>query len=191
MPGAGHQMAAAHIGQAQALHALKIAGLLVHAPISRAADETGRHADGLAGEELHLPPREARGGAAIALQAALEAGAGIFLGVNRNLGLGEPAIGGDLGGRGHFRRHRLGHALGQIHDVIGGHFGDHRRIPARQRMRAVGRPIGAFVMVICAEEGVQPGRMGHQLGIGAGRRVMPLVMLARPRQGCEGGIHRR
>src|SRR5437764_11011592 len=70
--GAGNQVRAAEVAAAPALHALELAGLLVHAPVARAGYVHRRNIDRLArgrGRELGGVPRVR--GAAVPLQPAL------------------------------------------------------------------------------------------------------------------------
>src|SRR5262245_14252131 len=109
--GAGNEVRAAEIGAHLRLHALELARLLVHAPVGRAGDVHRGNADFLpraGGAELR---REiGAGGAAIPLQAALEAVALERLRIHRQLLVGQPRR--YLGW--HVRRYRLRHPLVEL-----------------------------------------------------------------------------
>src|SRR5438046_332994 len=98
------------------------------------------------------------------LQAALEAGAAVFGGVNRDLVRGEPWARRNFARRRHFGRDRLGHALLAVHDVVGWHLGELFAAVVLERMRLVGFPVRALEMVVGAKERRQPlGGASHVL----------------------------
>src|ERR1700760_5174142 len=92
MPGTVDQMRAKHARAGGRLHGLEHAGTLVGPPILLARDETGRHVDGPARPGFEFGGEGAGSAAAIALQAALESGALIFAGVDRELVIGKPSV---------------------------------------------------------------------------------------------------
>ncbi len=162
------------------MHALESAGALVGAPVARAGDEHRRHVDGAAGEQLQFGFVEPGGARAIPVEPALKPVARVFGGIDRKLALRQPAAGRDLCRRRHYRRHGLGHVPVEIHDVVGRHLGQFAGAPRLQRVRPVAGPVGALVMEIAAQEGVDALRAMPHLGIGRPGRIIPLVMLARP-----------
>ena len=83
------------------------------------------------------------------------------------------------------RRHRLRHALVQLHDVVGRQLRQLVGAPGRERVRLVVRPVGALVVVVGAQEGVHALRAVPHVGVGRARRVVPLVVLARPRSAAS------
>ena len=60
--------------------------------------------------------------------------------------------------------------------------------PRLQRMRPVAVPIGALVVEIAAQKGMDALRAMPHVGVGRARRIIPLVMLARPVQPCQRGM---
>ena len=72
VPGARHQMAATHLRERFALHALELTGLLIDAPVCRAGDEHRGHVDGAPGKLHQLRDEVGSGRAPIPLQSALE-----------------------------------------------------------------------------------------------------------------------
>ena len=97
----------------------------------------------------------------------------------RELAVGKPLAGGDIGGGRHLRRHRLGHVLVQVHYVVGRHFRQFAGGPGFQRERFVPGPIRALVVEIASQKGMDPLRAAPHVGIGRPGRVIPLVMLTR------------
>ena len=190
MAGAFDQVAGGHAAAGPALHGFEIPRLLVGAPVAFSGDEHGRHVDAAPREHLQFGVEVAHGAAAIPLQAALESGARIFAAVDLQLGIGQPCAGRDRRGRRHVARDGLGHVVRKIHHVIGRQPRHLVGRQAGQRMRVILRPVGAFHVVISAQEGVQALRGVHHVGIGFAGRVVPLVVLARARQRRERGQHR-
>ena len=90
--------------------------------------------------------------------------------------------GGDLAGGRHLLGDRRRHVVGQVHDVVGRHLRQFVRAPRRQPMRPVLLPVGALVMEIGAQEIVDALPAMPHLRVGRPGRIIPLVMLARPRQ---------
>src|SRR5437667_6928369 len=99
MAGAVEQMTAEHAGAGGLLHALDRAWALVDAPIALARDEGRRHVDGLAGKQLQFGFERAAVTRAVPVEPALEAVAPIFLSIYREVAVGQPLAGGDLGRR--------------------------------------------------------------------------------------------
>ncbi len=178
-PAPFHQVAAQHARAGTGLHFLHRARHLVYAPVALARDEAGRHIDGAAGEDLDLGVEFAARADPIPIQAALEAGPGIFRAVDAKLGLGQPFARRDLGGRRHVRRNRLGHALVQLHDVVGRQLGKLAGGPRLQPKRPVLWPVRALVVVVGAQEGVDALRAVPHVGVGCPRGIVPMVVLAR------------
>src|SRR4051812_5124042 len=176
------KMASLHALERMALHALKLPGLLIYAPVAFAGDESRRHLDRPAGEGKQVRDLLRGGRASIPLQAALEARPGKLRTVDREVALREPAALLDLRRRRHMRSHRLGHALGGIHDVVLRQFRELACVPGRERMRAVPGPVRALVMIVGAQERMQALPAIAYVVFRFARRVVPLVMLARARQ---------
>ena len=80
---------------------------------------------------------------------------------------------------------RLGHAVGEVHDVVGRHLGELVGDPGLRARTACCLPVGALVVVVGAQEIVHALRRMPHVRVGRPRRVVPLVMLARPRQRGE------
>ena len=177
-----------HPGAGLALHAPDRAGRLVDAPVVAARDEGRGHVDGAAREDLEFGIVLARGPHAVPVQAALEACARVLGAVDRQFPLGQPGVGRDFVRRGHFLRHRLGHALGEVHDVVGRHPRHLVGGPCLQFERLVALPVGALVVVVGAQECMQALRGLPHVLVRGPRRVVPLVMLARPGQGGQRGV---
>ena len=174
------QVKARHIGQGAAAHGLNRAGRLIGAPIAFAAHEhRGTSMVALKTSEARRGFWDRSRAARVALERAGELGARIFRHVDADLRLGPPSIGRDLRRRRHEGSHRLGHPFVLLHHIIGR---DLRHLLGGSRFQRMGHvpfPIRAFVVVIGAEEGVQPlGRMEHVV-IGARRALMVLIIFAR------------
>ena len=190
MAGAVDQMAAEHAGAGPRLHRLEHAGALIGAPILLARDEAGGHVDGAARNSLHFGGERARRAAAIPLQPALESGAGIFGAVDRRARCPAAIC---------WRRSppRDGISCATVSAMVSPSPSRNRSavLPARsadhafQRIRLVVFPVRALVMVIGAQEIMHALRRAVHVGVGLARRIVPLVMLARPRQRGEFAMH--
>src|SRR4029077_11750620 len=88
-------------------------------------------------------------------------------------------------GRRHLRRDRFRHALVQIHDVVARQLRPFTGGPGGQRRRPVLRPVGAFHVVVGAQERVNSLRSVPHVVVRFARLVVPLVVLAGRLQGGE------
>ena len=92
MARAADQFADQHAGAGLSLHALECSWRLVYAPVATAGEKEARHVDGPTREKLLLAGEKTRRGHTIPLQPALEAIARIFLGVDSERVIRQPAV---------------------------------------------------------------------------------------------------
>src|SRR6516165_236484 len=166
MAGTLDQMTTQHPRADALLHPLEIAWALIGPPIALSRNEHRRHVDGPAREELQFGSVDAARPAPVLLQAALEPGALILGGINRELVLRQPSARRDPGCRRHLGRHGLGHVLVQIHDVISRHLGQLVCRPTVERIWFVVGPVGTLVVKIATQKGVDTLRAVAHIGIG-------------------------
>src|SRR6516225_2069265 len=124
----------------------------------------------------------------ITLKRAGELGPGVFRGVHFYLRLGQPLALRDLGRRRHERRDRRRHALVALHHVISWDFGHLRGGPRLEGMRLVAFPIGALVVVVSTEKGVETLRRVQHVVVGAAGPLIVLVIFTRRAERREFGV---
>ena len=112
-------------------------------------------------------------------------GARVFRRIDRHRVLRKPAAGGDGGGIGQLGRHRLGHRAVVVHHIVGRQARELGRGPGGERGGTVGRPVGAFHVVVGAQEIMHALWAILHVGIGGPSGIIPLVMLARPGQSAQ------
>src|SRR5215472_14916948 len=117
------QMAAHHPRAYALLHPLEITGTLVGPPIAFSCNKDRWHVNGPTRKQLQFSGVDTSRSAPIPLQSTLEPGSLVFRGVDRELGLRQPAACRDLCKGRHLGFHGLRHVLVQIHDVVGRHLG--------------------------------------------------------------------
>ena len=133
-----------------------------------AGDEHRGHVDGAAGEQLQLggiarPPVRQRYHCSPPWKPvrAIFGGCTPQARARAASGRRRSAAGG-----GHLGRHRRGHVLVQVHDVVGRQLRQFLGGPRRQREWLVLRPVGALVVVVGAQEGVHALRAVPHVGVG-------------------------
>ena len=115
---------------------------------------------------------------AVPVESALKAVALVSVGVDGEFGVGQPFAGGDLLGAGHFGGDGGGHVIAQGHDVVVGELGELFGAPFGERVGLVLGPVGAFHVIVGAEEIVDALRGVAHIGVGESGVVVGVVVLA-------------
>src|SRR5215203_4873261 len=93
--------------------------------------------------------------------------------------------GTDLGFRGSLGRDGLGHRLIEVHDVVGRELRQLLGSPSFQRVWLVRGPVGTLVMIVGSKEAMHASGSVQHIPVRLPGGIVPLVMLAWPRQSRE------
>src|SRR5262249_1280145 len=140
------------------------------------------------GDRMRPAYAACRVGSVIEVWRDTRAGAGGFRGVHVHLRLGQPLALRALRPRRYERRDRRRHALVALHHVVSWDFGHLCGGPRLEGMRLVAFPIGAFVVIVGTEEGVETLRRVQHVIVGAAGPLIVLVIFARRAELREFGV---